>query len=363
MVEVKVTQSDKLSLSFKYDKRTIDKIKSIEGRKWDTLNKYWTVPNNINSINAIRGLFKKSEIIDQTSLVYNDNKVKDITSKQPLLKKVEDELKIRGYSSKTIKSYKGQIRRFIEYHEKQPYALDKQDIDNYLLHLLSSKDISHSYVNQIVSAIKFLYKNVYNMQNICIDLERPKKEKKLPEILSKNEISKLLKAVKNLKHKAILYLVYSAGLRVGEVVKLKPTDIDSDRMLIHIIQGKGKKDRYTILSETALSILRQYVKVYKPEHWLFPGQHPDKHLTERSVQKVFDNARIDAKIRKDVSVHNLRHSFATHLLEGGVNLRYIQELLGHSSSKTTEIYTHVTQKNLSNIISPLDTIMMNKEEG
>ncbi|HZK34361.1 MAG: tyrosine-type recombinase/integrase [Caldicoprobacterales bacterium] len=201
------------------------------------------------------------------------------------------------------------------------------------------------------------------MQNICIDLERPKKEKKLPEILSKNEISKLLKAVKNLKHKAILYLVYSAGLRVGEVVKLKPTDIDSDRMLIHIIQGKGKKDRYTILSETALSILRQYVKVYKPEHWLFPGQHPDKHLTERSVQKVFDNARIDAKIRKDVSVHNLRHSFATHLLEGGVNLRYIQELLGHSSSKTTEIYTHVTQKNLSNIISPLDTIMMNKEEG
>lgn len=201
------------------------------------------------------------------------------------------------------------------------------------------------------------------MQNICIDLERPKKEKKLPEILSKNEISKLLKAVKNLKHKAILYLVYSAGLRVGEVVKLKPTDIDSDRMLIHIIQGKGKKDRYTILSETALSILRQYVKVYKPEHWLFPGQHPDKHLTERSVQKVFGNARIDAKIRKDVSVHNLRHSFATHLLEGGVNLRYIQELLGHSSSKTTEIYTHVTQKNLSNIISPLDTIMMNKEEG
>lgn len=201
------------------------------------------------------------------------------------------------------------------------------------------------------------------MQNICIDLERPKKEKKLPEILSKNEISKLLKAVKNLKHKAILYLVYSAGLRVGEVVKLKPTDIDSDRMLIHIIQGKGKKDRYTILSETALSILRKYVKVYKPEHWLFPGQHPDKHLTERSVQKVFDNARIDAKIRKDVSVHNLRHSFATHLLEGGVNLRYIQELLGHSSSKTTEIYTHVTQKNLSNIISPLDTIMMNKEEG
>jgi len=201
------------------------------------------------------------------------------------------------------------------------------------------------------------------MQNICIDLERPKKEKKLPEILSKNEISKLLKAVKNLKHKAILYLVYSAGLRVGEVVKLKPTDIDSDRMLIHIIQGKGKKDRYTILSETALSILRQYVKVYKPEHWLFPGQHPDKHLTERSVQKVFDNARIDAKIRKNVSVHNLRHSFATHLLEGGVNLRYIQELLGHSSSKTTEIYTHVTQKNLSNIISPLDTIMMNKEEG
>lgn len=224
MVEVNVTQSDKLSLSFKYDKRTIDKIKSIEGRKWDTFNKYWTIPNNINSINDIKKLFKKSEIIDQKSLIYNDKEARDITSKQAVLKNIDIELKIRGYSPKTRKNYKSHIRRLLEYHEKQPKDLDKQDLDNYLLHLLDLNN-SHSYVSQTVSAIKFLYQNVYSMQNISIDLKRPKKEKKLPEVLSKNEVFKLLKAVNNLKHKAILYLVYSAGLRVGEVVRLKPTDI------------------------------------------------------------------------------------------------------------------------------------------
>lgn len=167
---------------------------------------------------------------------------------------------------------------------------------------------------------------------------------------------RILTAPSNIKHRAILMLIYSAGLRVGEVVKLKLEDIDSNRRLIHIKGGKGRKDRFTILSEVALKILKKYYSQYKPRKWLFSGAKPSKHISVRTVQAIFEQAKEKAGIKKEVSVHSLRHSFATHLLESGVDLRYIQELLGHKSSKTTEIYTHVTNKDLRNIKSPLDTI-------
>ena len=172
-------------------------------------------------------------------------------------------------------------------------------------------------------------------------------------------MSRILSSVSNIKHKAILMLVYSAGLRVSEVVKLRPADIDSKRMVIHIKGAKGRKDRYTILSETALIALREYWKQYKPMKWLFPGVRPNRHMTTRTVDKILEDACNKVKIRKDVSVHTLRHSFATHLLESGVNLRYIQEILGHKSSKTTEIYTHVSKKNIGKIKSPLDSLNIN----
>lgn len=168
---------------------------------------------------------------------------------------------------------------------------------------------------------------------------------------------KILSALKNEKHKTILFLVYSAGLRVGEVIKLTAQDIDSQRMLVHIVQGKGRKDRYTVLSEIALEQLRKYYKLYKPEKWLFPGQNPKEYITVRTVERIFENACEAAKITRKVSVHSLRHSFATHLLEGGTDLRFIQELLGHESSKTTEIYTHVTDKSIAKIQSPLDKML------
>jgi site-specific recombinase XerD len=218
---------------------------------------------------------------------------------------------------------------------------------------------SHAYVNQALSAIKFLFSHVLNKEKILYEIPRPKKEKKLPNILSQDEVLAILDVISNLKHKAILYLVYSAGLRVGEVVRLKINDIDSQRMLIHIRQGKGRKDRYTVLSEITLNILRNYVKMEKPEDWLFPGGKAGSFLTERAVQKVFHKACLKANISKNVTVHSLRHSFATHLLEGGTDLRYIQELLGHKSSKTTEVYTHVTNASISRIKSPLDR-MINK---
>ena len=192
-------------------------------------------------------------------------------------------------------------------------------------------------------------------------MPRSKKERRLPDVLSQQEVFRLLEAVGNAKHRVIMLLVYSAGLRVGEVVRLKPGDINKDRNLIHVRQSKGKKDRYTVLSQVALEALNMYVEKERPEKWLFVGSQPGRHLTESAVQKVFDKAKEKAGIMKDVSVHTLRHSFATHLLESGTDLRYIQELLGHASTKTTEIYTHVSKRDIGRIQSPLDSLMNSKK--
>ncbi|MCW5896363.1 MAG: tyrosine-type recombinase/integrase [Bacteroidetes bacterium] len=186
------------------------------------------------------------------------------------------------------------------------------------------------------------------------DLPRPKKERKLPEILNENEVLRILDAVDNLKHKTILMLIYSAGLRVGEVVRIRLSDIDEQRKLIHLHKAKGAKDRYTVLSASVLGTLAEYLQEYRPREFLFEGQDGRRHISERTVQYIFQDAVEAAGILKPVSVHSLRHSFATHLLEGGTDLRYIQKLLGHSSSKTTEIYTHVSKKSIEKIVSPLD---------
>ena len=206
-----------------------------------------------------------------------------------------------------------------------------------------------------MNALNFYYGKILK-RKFMYEIKRPRKDKKLPVVLSGGEVSKILSAVSNIKHKAILMIIYSAGLRVSEVVKLKVEDIDDERKLIRVKGAKGRKDRYTILSDKALETSEIYLKSHKPKKWLFTGAKKTGHLNIRSVQKIFDNAVKSAGIRKDVSVHCLRHSFATHLLESGVDLRYIQELLGHKSSKTTEIYTHVSNKNLGKIKSPLDNL-------
>lgn len=361
MIEIRRKPPNDLTLSFEYDADIINKVKTISGREWDAKNKYWVVPNNSKTLSLLNALFDRVSIIDNTGLaLFSEQACKPKQWEQQTLDKLKDALRLKGYSSKTIKAYIGHIRRFISFYERNPLELTKADIDKYLLCLLDCHGCSHAYVGQAVSAVKFLYNEVYRDNEICLNISRPKKEKTLPEILSKDEVIRLLEAVSNIKHKAILCLIYSSGLRVGEAVRLKVTDIDSSRMLVHIVQGKGKKDRYTLLSETALKIFRKYAKEYKPDYWIFEGQSASKHLTERTVQKVFDTARRSAGIKKDVSVHSLRHSFATHLLESGVDLRYIQELLGHESSKTTEIYTRVTEKSISKIVSPLDSIMMKR---
>jgi integrase/recombinase XerD len=267
-------------------------------------------------------------------------------------------LKLKGYSEDTIKSYISHIRLLEEYFNGRSIAtLNDEDINDYLLYLLDDKGASHSYVNIAVSAIKFLYTHIFKKPVALISIQRPKKEKKLPDILSRQEVKMILNSVTNLKHKAMMMLVYSSGLRVGELVSLTITDIDSIRMTVHVRGGKGNKDRYTMLSKKALELLRVYYKCYRPNKWLFEGEPTHNHITERSAQHVFDKACKKANITKDVSIHSLRHAFATHLLEDGIDLRYIQELLGHTNSKTTEIYTHVTERAKANIKSPLDRML------
>lgn len=237
---------------------------------------------------------------------------------------------------------------------RHPRDLSNEDIRKYLLHLIEDKHYSSGSVNQAFNAIRFLYVELYKRPLVIAGIPRALKDNKLPVVLSQTEILEILKVVKNVKHRAILMVTYSGGLRVGETVKLRLSDIDSKRMMIFVQGAKGRKDRYTLLSEAALAQLREYCREYRPKEYLFEGWNGRKHLSERTAEKVFDDAVEEAGVQKDVSIHSLRHSFATHLLEAGVDIKYIQELLGHSRTRTTEIYTHVSQKVLGKIVSPLD---------
>jgi len=266
------------------------------------------------------------------------------------------QLRLRGYSRLAIKNYIQHVRDFVRFYMKSPKELGSEEVIDYIEYLTDVRKVSVSYRNQAISALKFLYMRVLRRPLIVKELPRPKKERKFPMVLSKVEVKKLLDSVRNRKHKVIMMLAYSAGLRVSEVVKLRLEDIDAERMLIHVRGSKGRKDRYTLLSSVALKALRDYYRFYRPKKWLFPGKRKDRHISARTVQKVVTAAGKRAGIRKKLTTHTLRHSFATHLLENGTDLRYIQELLGHKSSKTTQIYTHVTRRDLVRIVSPLDRI-------
>lgn len=261
----------------------------------------------------------------------------------------------KRYSHSTIKTYTNYFKQFIIYFQNQELnTVSYQQINNYLLELIQYKKISTSQQNQRINAIKFYYEKVLGRDREYFHLSRPRKESKLPTILTMEEVDRIFRLAKNLKHKCILMTIYSGGLRRSELINLKVADIDSQRMLIKICDAKGKKDRYTLLSELLIVELREYYRKYRPRIWLFEGQDGGKY-SATSIQKIFREAIVRAKIRKHVTPHSLRHSFATHLLEQGTNLRYIQEVLGHASTKTTEIYTRVASDALRKICNPLDS--------
>ncbi len=263
-------------------------------------------------------------------------------------------LELKRYSKNTIESYHSHLKLAQSYFKDQSFKrISDEQWFEYIYYMVNVKKISMSYQRQIIGSIKLFYKEIYNRHIPFEYLKVTQFENKLPVVLSKQEVQKILAHTTNLKHKAILSLIYGSGLRVGELIELKKTDIDSDRMLVHVRNAKGKKDRYTVLSVRVLEILRSYYKKYKPKEYLFEGQKGGQYTTASSRQ-VFIKALKKAKINKQATLHTLRHSFATHLLESGVSIAHIQKLLGHSNIKTTLIYTHIAKDSLFEIKSPLD---------
>ncbi|MCX7735881.1 MAG: site-specific integrase [Candidatus Kapabacteria bacterium] len=264
-------------------------------------------------------------------------------------------LEIKRYSYKTIRTYRNAINVFLSaFPGFNPDLISQKEIEEFINKKVTVDNISQSYQKILVGAIKFFLNDMLR-KNFKLNYLMPSRhEHKLPSYLTKEEISLIINSIDNLKHKAIISTIYGAGLRLGELLQLKIADIDSNRMLIRITQGKGKRDRFVMLSVKLLNLLREYYKVYQPKRYLFEGQKGGQY-SPRSVQAILKIAIKKAKITKYATIHTLRHSFATHLIENGTDIRYVQELLGHKSIRTTQIYTHITDVSKSNIKSPLDT--------
>lgn len=276
---------------------------------------------------------------------------------------MDRELRIRGYAEGTRTIYLQSMKSFVRHFMRSPDELTVEHVKQYQLVLTRDKHVSWSTFNVNVCAIRFFYREVlqvdWDIERICYQ----KRGRKLPVVLSDEEICALLDVTTNLKHRAVLMTLYSAGLRISEALHLRPHHIDSARMMILVEDGKGKKDRYVMLSEQLLVTLRRYWVDYRPGHWLFPGQDPSRPITRAAIDNVFTRSRKKAGIGKHASLHSLRHSFATHLLERGVNVRVIQRLLGHRSLRSTEIYTHVAQNYVRETKSPLDDLLPDVESA
>ncbi|PIS06468.1 MAG: integrase [Candidatus Buchananbacteria bacterium CG10_big_fil_rev_8_21_14_0_10_33_19] len=273
-------------------------------------------------------------------------------SKNPIYQ-LEQEMKLRRFSHKTIKSYLYYINKSLEFTNKSPRNINTGDIRDFLTHLLD-QNISSSTINSAYSSLKFYFEKILH-RKFFINIPRAKKDKKLPVVLSQTEIKQLFATINNAKHKLILGLAYASGLRISEITNIKIADLNFEERTLIVKQGKGAKDRLTILPEKIIQPLKKYTQNKPGYSYLFESTRGGK-LSERSIQKVFENALLKSTIKKPASFHSLRHSFATHLLEAGTDIRYIQTLLGHARLTTTQIYTQVSNKNLKDIKSPLDSL-------
>lgn len=331
-------------LKILYAEELIKRIKSYRGARWNPEQKIWTIP---------KGSATREELNQLLGIKSNQSE----TISLPVTEELIMSLRIRGYSSRTIKCYKSHVNLYLQYcKSSNADVLSAVTVNTYIYHCLEVKNCSHAFANQAVNAIK-QYLKLGGQDPDLMPLSRPKRESTLPKVLSGQEVLKILNALSNRKHRLLLAITYSSGLRVSEVCRLKLTDVSFERRMIRLEHGKGAKDRMSILSDQCGRLLAEYILEYKPERWMFESTEPGGHITERTAQRIFKNALQAAGITKPVGIHSLRHSFATHLLETGTDLRYIQELLGHQSSKTTEIYTHVSTKDLCRISSPLDKLM------
>jgi integrase/recombinase XerD len=356
------TRTNRLRVIYSYNESITNLMKSIPYTRWDAKNKWWSTPYSESIILQI----KTEASIQQLDFQYEEEAVDeskasritpyDIPNYRSCPDNFIEKLQEMRYSPHTIQTYSSLFEEFINfYHRFDISRIDEHQIIAFLRHLVTERKVSISYQNQSINAIKFYYERVLGSQRKIYLVDRPRTEKTLPIVLSPEETQLILVAPTNLKHRAILTTIYSAGLRVSEAIALKKNDIDSKRMQIRVSQAKGKKDRYTLLSPKTLDLLRRYVTEFKPKEYLFEGPN-NQPYSDRSIQSILKEAVKKAGIEKRITVHTLRHSFATHLLENGTDLRYIQSLLGHESSRTTEIYTHITTKGFDQIKSPLDNL-------
>lgn len=362
-----ISQRKCIGLQFYADKVISALLKEIPDIMWSEEFGMYYVPNTKTHLNHIFSIFKgvawvnckyffdksnSRQLDDPLKLEWIENRhlSKDFRTCPPeYLQKLE----LKKYSNSTVKSYVSSFEHFMNHYKDIPLEnLNESDIRDYLSTLIRGEK-SNSYINQSINSIKFYYELVLGMPNRFYEIERPRKEQKLPIVLSKPEALSLIDNTNNIKHKCIVGLLYSGGLRRSELLNLKIGDIDSSRMLIHVRDAKGNKDRYTLLSHRILEDLRIYFKAWRPKTYLFEGADHVK-FSETSIAKIVSNATKKAKLIKHVTPHTLRHSFATHLLEAGTDIRYIQILLGHNSTKTTEIYTHVATSSFDSIKNPLD---------
>jgi len=336
-------------IQFEYDPLLVEEVKKIPGRKWSRTLKCWYVPDTQEN-NLRFGLSTPVCLPSKRE----PKRVSEVN--KTALNALREKLILKGYSVNTQRTYYYEFAQFLYIlGDHDARTLDEGRIRSYFLYCAEELQMKESQINSRYNAIKFYYEQVLGRDKFFIDLPRPKMPSQLPKHISVRDIKRLFEAVSNPKHSLMLKLCYGMGLRVSEIVNLKITDIDSGNMQVLLEQAKGKKDRYVNLPESILDELRSYYKEYKPKKYLFEGQNGGKYSI-RSAQNVFKSAMVKAKINKDIGIHGLRNSFATHLLENGTDISYIQSLLGHNDIKTTLRYIGVAQKNIKNVKSPLDNL-------
>lgn len=385
MIQVREIKQVKHRLSVHIHKKQIQERtllkKHIAGRKYHAKHAYWSIPYTKDTLYKISQLFKgqyqlcftiNPDIPDTyNGPFYVHNTPHKKTQKKALtsshkaekhslkyanaLDALEQSLILKRYSYATIKSYKSHLKQFLYYYNPQkPSTLAMPEIKAFIFHKIKNERIAERTQNQLINALKYFYERVVGREKMFITIERPKVPKDLPNFLSLQEVERLIKCTHNLKHKAIIMTLYAGGLRLSDVLNLKISDIRSNEGYIRIQAGKGKKDRFTLLAPTLLHILRQYYKEYRPSFYLFEGQNGGKY-SQRSVQNIIKQAVKKSGVHK-ATPHTLRHSFATHLVQNGTDIKFVKELLGHNSIKTTEIYLHVSRNNIKNINSPLEKL-------
>jgi integrase/recombinase XerD len=353
-----------IRIEFAYNRALIEKVKQLPGARWSASKRCWYVAREKFTLNdlfkAVRGaaFIDYSPLRNKSNIAAGDNQLrhkrlfpnKTIALPKGYLERLQQE----RYSINTINIYTHYFKDFVaEFSDRELPKITKEEINAYILKLIKEKNISPSQQNQRINAIKFYYEKVLGRGKEYYDIGRPRKERKLPDVLSKEEIRLMIDVTRNLKHKFLISLIYSCGLRRSEARQMKPEDIDTKRMLIKVKGAKGKKDRYVQLAKNTLNCYFAYLKEYPVKQWLFEGRGGKQYSVE-SIYNVIKDKALVAGIKKRVYPHILRHSFATHCLEQGIDLRYIQEWLGHESSKTTEIYTHVSKIDFNKFNNPLD---------